>query len=332
MTMAAINPMRALERTATMGLTRALELVWKPLARCAAHAYVAGPALSDAVAACEAVASRGLATTIGFWDGGEPLSLVADQHLRALDAIARQRLDCYLSIKAPALGFSDGLVRELGDRSRRLGIRLHFDALGPESVRPTFALVEAVLADHPDLGCTLPARWRRSLADAETALALGLTVRLVKGEEPGPDDIDPRRGLLALVDRVAGRARRVAVATHDSPVASEALARLRAAGTPAESELLLGLPLGPPLAAARGAGVPARLYVPYGHSRLPYRLSEAGARPAVLWWAVRDLAQDGMRRLGSARHPEEEASGVTGRGRRRPGLRRFGSARPPEEV
>src|SRR5262245_33475875 len=289
-----------------MRTIRVLRSAWQPLARRAALAYIAGPMLTDAVAVCRTAAARGLATTIGFWDGGEPLSCVAAENLAALDAIAADRLDCYLSIKAPALGFSDSLVRALGERSRRLGIRLHFDALGPESVRATFALVEAVLSHHPDLGCTLPARWRRSQTDAETAIALGLSVRLVKGEEPGVDDVDPQRGLLALVDRLAGRARRVAVATHDAPLAREALARLRAAGTSFESEVLLGLPLGPPLAAAHDAGAPARLYVPYGHSRLPYRLSEAGARPAVLWWAVRDLVQDGMRRLPSARHLEED--------------------------
>jgi proline dehydrogenase len=136
-----------------------------------------------------------------------------------------------------------------------------------------------------------------------------VSVRLVKGEEPGREagDLEPRAGLLALVDRLGGRAHHVAVATHDAPLAQEALARLAACRTSAELELLFGLPLLRPVAVARRAGVPVRIYVPYGHARLPYRLSEVGARPAVLWWAARDLLHDGLRSFSSARFLAKEA-------------------------
>jgi proline dehydrogenase len=94
---------------------------------------------------------------------------------------------------------------------------------------------------------------------------------------------------LTLADRLAGRAGHVIVATHDGDLAREALARLRAAGTPCELELLLGLPPQASIRAAREAGVGVRAYVPYGCARLPYRLSEAGRNPAVLWWLACDL-------------------------------------------
>jgi proline dehydrogenase len=253
--------------------------------------------LADALAACRRAADRGFAVALGFWDGGEGPREVADTYLGALEAIAAAGLDGYLSIKAPAIGFSRELLAEILARSGRDGVRVHFDALGPDTVSPTFALVAAALPHHAGLGCTLPARWRRSAADAEEAMALGLHVRLVKGEEPGPDgsDLDACRGMLALVDRLAGRARHVAVATHDARLAREALSRLSAAATPCEMELLFGLPLRQPVRAAREAGVRVRFYVPYGHARLPYRLSQARAHPAVLWWATRDLLHDGIR-------------------------------------
>jgi proline dehydrogenase len=282
----------------TPGPLGALRSCWRPLGRRAARAYVAGPALGDALVAGRRAASRGFGMALGFWDGGEPPREVADTYARALDAMAAARLDGYLSIKAPALHFSRELLGEVLARSGRHGTRVHFDALRPETAAPTFALMASAGPPHPvALGCTLPARWHRSASDAEEALALGLSVRLVKGEEPGADgrDIEPRRGMLALVDQLAGRARHVAVATHDAPLAREALSRLRAAATPCEMELLLGLPLRRPVREARNLGVRVRLYVPYGHARLPYRLAEAGSRPAVLWWAARDVLQDGIR-------------------------------------
>ena len=283
-------------------LRETLRMWWRPLARRAARAYVAGPALGDALEACRRVGRRGFATTIGFWnrDRQEPAEVAAAE-LDALGALGREALDCYLSVKAPALGFSRELSGEIVERARREGVRVHFDSLGPETVEPTFALIEDGLARHRRLGCTLPGRWRRSLPDALRAAERGLSVRVVKGQFPdaGRAELDPRRGFLAVVDRLAGRARFVAVATHDAALARIALARLRATGTPCEVELLFGLPLQRAARAAREAGVRVRLYVPYGYAWLPYMVSEARRHPGVLWWVARDLV--GGRALNLAR-------------------------------
>jgi proline dehydrogenase len=282
---------------------------WRPLGQRAARAYVAGPHLRDALGACAKAASRGFASAIGFWDGGESAREVADQYRAALDAISAGDLDSYVSVKAPAVGFSGDILRAFLVESASRGVRVHFDSLAEASAAPTWSLIEAARRHGAALGCTLPARWRRSLRDAERLVEWGVAVRLVKGEEPGREagDLEPRAGLLALVDRLGGRAHHVAVATHDAPLAQEALARLAACRTSAELELLFGLPLLRPVAVARRAGVPVRIYVPYGHARLPYRLSEVGARPAVLWWAARDLLHDGLRSFSSARFLAKEA-------------------------
>ncbi len=273
-------------------LREMLRTCWLPLARHAARAYVAGPALADALEACRRVARHGFAGTICFWnpDGQEPRR-IAGAYLGVLDALGREALDCYLSVKAPPLGFSRELSTEVLERARQGGVTVHFDSFGPETVEPTFTLIEEGLARHPRLGCTLPGRWRRSLHDAARAAELGLGLRVVKGQFPGagPAELDPRTGFLAVVDRLAGRARFVAVATHDAALARAALGRLLGAGTPCELELLFGLPLRHAARVAREAGVGVRLYVPYGQAWLPYRLSEARHNPRLLWWVARDL-------------------------------------------
>jgi proline dehydrogenase len=127
----------------------------------------------------------------------------------------------------------------------------------------------------------------------------GLAVRVVKGQWPDPADPhrDPRAGLLEVVDRLAGRGRHVRVASHDVPLAAEAVRRLRRAGTPCELELLYGMPLTRSLRWADASGVPVRIYVPYGRGYTPYAVAQLRRNPRLLWRLLRELVPAG--RLGA---------------------------------
>jgi len=258
--------------------------------RWAGRAYVAGPALEDALRACHGLAARKLATSIGFWNvARDDPRAVADAYLAGLDSIARAGLDCSLSVKASAVGCSRVLMDEVVTRATETGIGVHFDSMRPEAAGPTLQLIGESAARFPRIGCTLPARWQRSARDAERALELGVNVRVVKGEWADPvRDVDPREGYLSVIDRLAGRAHHVAVATHDIVLAREALRRLRAAGTPCQLELLFGLPLKAALQVGFEAGVSTRVYVPYGAAWLPYCLSRLRQNPHILVWLMRD--------------------------------------------
>lgn len=265
---------------------------WRPLARRAAKAYVAGPGLADAVAVCRRLNVRGLAGTIGFWnDQRDSPRAVAQAYAAVCGAIAVDRLNCAVSVKAPAMRFDAELLKDILERGRRSGLRVQFDSLGPESADQTFAALKSAAPSASEVGCTLPARWRRSLRDADLAADIGLHVRIVKGQwtDPDGDDGDVRARYLALIDRLAGRARSVGVATHDPPLAREAVSRLRAAGTRCEIEMLYGLPSRHGLQIASDFGIPVRIYVPYGSAWLPYALSYAKKNPRVVWWVMRDL-------------------------------------------
>ena len=144
----------------------------------------------------------------------------------------------------------------------------------------------------PDgLGCAIPGRWRRSVTDAERAIELGVSVRVVKGQVArSPSARHGHAGrFLAVIDALAGRAVRVGVATHDAPLAREAIRRLRRANTPCELELLFALPTEPAAQEARAAGIPTRLYIPYGTAWLPYSVSRALENPRVIGWLLRDF-------------------------------------------
>jgi proline dehydrogenase len=284
-----------------------LRACWSPLVKRATQAYITGPELADALHVCSSLSRRGIPSTIGYWNSeGERPRQIADTYLAALDSLSAEGLDCYLTIKVWSLGFAQELLAEILERSGQAGIRVHFDSRSPDRAEQMFSLITAAFPHHARLSYSVPGRWRRSLRDADLAAELGINVRVVKGEWEDPDEPerDPRAGFLAVIDRLAGRARQVAVATHDAPLAREALRRLRTAGTPCTQELLFGLPTRPLMRVAREAGVPVRLYVPYGHAMLPYHLAQARQDPRIYWWFIRDLLLGHAFRLpGTSRVP-----------------------------
>lgn len=265
-----------------------------PLLSRAARAYVAGDSVADALRVARRFARSGLPCTVGYFDSEEddtPQSVLR-AYLQTISALAGS--DNYISIKLPALGFSQPLLARLALAAAQAGIRLHFDALWPESADQTRSAIDALLCASPVvplLGYTLPSRWVRSLEDADWAGQRPLFVRVVKGQWPDPSapERDLRRSYLQVVDRLAGRARHVALATHDVPLARQALNRLRRAETSCELELLFGLPLRPSLQLARKLQVPVRLYIPFGRAHLPYALAKLRANPHLLLWLLKDL-------------------------------------------
>jgi proline dehydrogenase len=243
-----------------------------PLTRRTARRDVAGPDPAAAVDACRSFARSGFASTVGYWNAdGEPPRWVVESYLALAQRLRATGLEPSLSVRAPALGFDWRLAGVIAECCRADGLGLHFDSLRPDVASRTLALIAKLRADVARLGCTLPGRWQRSLADAEVAIDLGLHVRVVKGEWDAPDGqgADPGDGFLAVVERLAGRARHVAVATHDWELARAALDCLRAASTSASVELLFGLPMWRAVAVASAAGAEVRVYVPYGRTRLP---------------------------------------------------------------
>lgn len=253
--------------------------------------YIAGPNVSHAVRVCRQVAEKGWSSTICPWDGPDDhAELVASSYEHALTWISKEGLDCYLSIKPPALNFDFARFRPLLLVAKRAGIRLHFDSYQFEYADPCFAMFEDCLAEYQNVSCTLPARWLRSLSDAERVIDYAVPVRVVKGQWADPDHprLEPGQPFLKIVDTLAGRVPHVAVATHNKRLARESLLRLQESGTSCELEQLFGLPLHT-VRIAEDLGVPVRLYIPYGYAWLPYSLAQIRKRPIIFTWLVRDM-------------------------------------------
>ena len=269
-----------------------------PVARRAARAYIVGDRLVDAAAACERFQRQGILATVGYWNrDGDPPGDVFEHCSRIVSAAGGLTGRPYVSIKAPALGFRRDLIEDIARQAARHGVRVHFDSHGPETADDTFALVKVAQCIQPHVGLTLPGRWARSEQDARWAAGADVYVRVVKGQfdEHGEAAREPRAGFLAVIERLAGRARHVAVASHDPWLVERALERVKAAGTPCELELLYGLPMREVMSLAHRMDVPIRVYTPYGEAFLPYAVRYARQNPRIVWW----LLKDALRRRGN---------------------------------
>jgi len=270
-------------------LRRARRAVLKPILAQVAKAYVAGDTADDARRVARRWAARGLPATLGFWDDERDAPrAIAGEYLAALQGLAPPD---YLSIKVTALRYDEGLVDEVAARALAQGVRLHFDAMWPDTVERTRAVIDRVLARFPGLavGTTLAGRWARSVGDADWVVERRLPVRVVKGQFPDDSATDLRGGFEQVVAALSGRAAHVAVASHDVPLAEACLSRLGEAGTSRELELLHGLPTRASIASAARLGVPVRIYVGYGRAHLPYAVGKVAENPRMILWLARDL-------------------------------------------
>lgn len=283
-------------------LRRLLAPPLRGLLALAGRAYVPGPTLDDALRRAQRHAAEGRACTLGYFNPpDEPPAAVAAQDAAIADAVAALQPRGYVSIKAPALRYDPAALDAVLERCRERGVRAHFDSHDFGNAEPTLACVNHAVDKGIATGLTLPGRWRRSLEDAAFACALGVRVRVVKGEWPDPaaPAADARAGCLAVVDTlIAHGAREVAIASHDPELAAEALRRLQAAGASCELELLHGLPRRALLALARARGVAVRMYLPFGVAWRPYALAQARRRPRIVLWLLKDLVVGLLRRGG----------------------------------
>lgn len=272
-------------------LKKAVLSVAMPIMRRAARAYVAGTELEDALRVSRRLASRGFGSTTAFWDAADANPWqVTDAHLAAIRALAAEKGDQYISLKAPSLHYDPELFGILAAASSEHHVRLHFDSLDIDTVDHTLSVISQIRPSCSALSLTLPSRWKRSMQDADWAISHDVIVRVVKGQWPDPANAnsDLRFDFRQLIERLAGRAQHVAVASHDPVVVRQALEILKCAGTSCELELLYGLPVGDVLPVAKALGVPTRFYIPYGHAWLPYSLSQARRNPRILLWSFRD--------------------------------------------
>ena len=270
------------------GVIRRLSDLVMPVVSHLAKDYVGGETVDDAISVARRLAAQNVSSTLGFWDTPDYTPRhVTDIYSNAVKRLSGSGLDSYVSVKPPALRFDSRAAVGLAEIAHSSGVRLHCDSHGPEVVELSHAMLQA-MCDRVGPGClgtTIPGRWSRALADADWAVERGFAVRVVKGQWPDPDNprADMRAGFLNVIERLAGRARHVAVATHDMTLAAEAIECLRASGTSCELEQIFGMnpPESPRWANTNGIGL--RIYIPFGRGFIPNAMRTLKRNPRMAW-------------------------------------------------
>ncbi len=271
-----------------------LNTLRKSIVTTIASRHVVGSEIADALPVCRWANRMGFHSILSPWARPEDTHRrMFERYREVLESIPKENIDCYLSVKLESIGYDSGMFDELVETARLNGVRLHLDSLGPDSAPVNFSFLEKAAARYDNLGCTLPSRWRRSLGDAERAIEMNLSVRIVKGqwEDPGTVKVDSRKNYIAVAEKLAGRARHVGTATHDSPLSEKVLGILSSAGTHCELEQLSTLPLNGMKAAAKH-GYGYRLYVAYGSPGIPYNTRFMLSRPSMVAWVLTDFTLD----------------------------------------
>lgn len=252
--------------------------------------------VSEGTEVCRFLQDHRMPTTLGRISkaGDDPEQIVAE-YLQATHSLAGAVADLfYLSVKPPALRFEADYAAAIAAAALQNGHGVHFDSHKYLETERTLELLDALIkrnlpttrrASAWRFSLSIPSRWRRSVSDARWAAERGVRVRLVKGDfAAGPSlEVDPARGMLDLVDLLAGQVSELALATHDSLLARECIGRCRASGTPVTLELLFGRPFSDMLALSREAGVPVGFYVPYGDTLSVYLVRDLLANPGKLF-------------------------------------------------
>jgi proline dehydrogenase len=288
-------PKESLLKTLKAGTIRMISASVLPVLSRVAPNHVGGQTIEDAVRVAQRLSHEKTPSTLGFWDTADySQRQVVDIYLATIRQLAGSGLDSYVSVKPPALRFATGAARELAAAASEADLRLHFDSHGPEAVERSHAMLQSMIDEvgADGLGTTIPGRWQRSLSDAGWAAERALNFRVVKGQWPDPcdPDRDMRAGFLAVIDQLAGRVPHVAVATHDLPLAEEAVRRLRSAGASFELEQILGMTTPQSLAWARQNNVKVRIYIPFGKGYIPNALGVLKRNPWLVWKLIKDMA------------------------------------------
>ena len=292
-------------------IVRTLPFVPRPLVRVFSSRYVAGETLEDALAVVRRLNAEGCMATLDVLGEDvvrfEETEETVVEYARALDAIARERLDSNVSVKLTALGLKidpSECRRQFGrilDAAARHGNFVRIDMEDSSVTEETIGIFLEARERTDRVGAVIQAYLRRSRADAARLMAVSANVRVCKGIYAEPPDIafqDPdeiRRSYSALVDDLLGAGCYVGIATHDPALVDRALSTIASRKLPREAyefQMLLGV--APDLRRRLvAAGHRLRVYIPYGRSWYGYSMRRLKENPAIAGHIVKNLFTGG---------------------------------------
>lgn len=302
-----------------------------PLSRKVTRRFVAGETLEEAIAVIRRVNDAGMGAVFDFL--GEAVTNVdesrqaRDEYLRILDAIEKNTLDAYMSMKPTQMGLVISRdvclenISTIAQRAREVGTTIRVEMEDSSFTQATLDLFKELKAEFSNVGTVIQSCLYRSEADMRELYALGANVRLVKGAYKEPPsvafqkkkDVDANYLKLAEIflggqadtaetgESAPGKPAAaldgtsndafLALATHDEKIigwAKDFIGEHKVARTRFEFEMLYGI-RSELQRKLHAEGYRMRVYVPYGGHWYPYFMRRLAERPANVIFLVSNL-------------------------------------------
>ncbi|MBC5816600.1 MAG: proline dehydrogenase family protein [Candidatus Eremiobacteraeota bacterium] len=197
-----------------------------------AKRFIPGETIESALGAVRELNSQGMTATLDFL-GEDVFERDAalhtrDEYFKMLEAINACGLDTNVSVKLTAMGLlidedfaATNLVSILERAANNSDPFVRIDMEGSSVTQATLDVFERVYATHKNVGPVLQAYLKRTPADVERMITLGVRVRLCKGAYNEPPEIaikempTIRREYLRMAERLLKSGNYPGIATHD---------------------------------------------------------------------------------------------------------------------
>ncbi len=278
-----------------------------PIARRAAHRFVAGERLEEALAVVAELNSRGVGGILDLLGEGvrdlAGTTRAVEEYEEAIAALAARRLDATISIKLSQLGQTvdrDACRANLShilDTAQSAGVRVEVDMEESGLTSDTLKLFREAATSYPQTRVAIQAALRRTPSDLEALAPVKPRIRLVKGAYAEPVErahrgkAEIRAQYKFLTDWLFRHGSDPAFGTHDDELIAYARqAAVEAGKGPKEFQFqfLYGIrrDLQQELV---DNGHRVRVYVPFGSAWYPYLTRRMAERPANLLFFLRAL-------------------------------------------
>lgn len=285
-----------------------------PLARGFASRFVAGETIDAGIAAAQALAPRGITTSLDVL--GESVSVPAeaeaarDQYLALLGRLASAPgVEVNVSVKLTQMGLDidpDLCVANMTAilrRAKELGGFVRIDMEGSDYTQRTLDMYERL---HPEFGAhcgvVIQAMLRRSETDVDRLIELQARVRLCKGaylEPPAlafPDKADVDANYVRLMQRLMEHGNYPGLATHDTAIIATARRFAASRGIAPdryEFQMLYGVRRDLQEMLVR-EGQRMRVYIPFGTQWYPYLMRRLAERPANVVFMAGNVLKEAL--------------------------------------
>ena len=288
-----------------------------PGARGLAKQFVAGETLSEATEAVRNLSQNGRQATLDHLGENiatpEQSRAATEAYREILEEIARQKLDCSISVKLTQLGLdvSEDQCREnlrlLVERATELGNHVRVDMEGSAYTDRTLAMVADLRSTYgrthgktyAAVGAVIQAYLYRSEQDVRRLIEQKTTVRLCKGayQEPAslayPHKADVDANFLRIMRMLLESRLNHCIATHDPRMIEGTCRFAEELGVPKdvfEFQMLYGIRRDLQQQIVE-QGYRLRVYVPFGAEWFPYFMRRLAERPANVLFAIKGLAR-----------------------------------------